>query len=62
MSKGSKQRPSAVDDDVVAQNWENIFNRPKEGDYAEIDEDDYEVIPEALIKIFENRKALLAQG
>lgn len=62
MSKGSKQRPSAVDDDVVAQNWENIFNRPKEGDYAEIDEDDDEVIPEALIKIFENRKALLAQG
>ena len=62
MSKGSKQRPSAVDDDVVAQNWENIFNRPVEGDYAEIDEDDDEVIPEALIKIFENKKALLAQG
>lgn len=60
MSKGSKQRPSAVDDDVVAQNWENIFNRPVEGDDLE-DEDD-EVIPEALIKIFENKKALLAQG
>ena len=61
MSKGSKQRPSAVADDVVAQNWENIFNRPVEGDDLE-DEDDDEVIPEALIKIFENRKALLAQG
>lgn len=54
MSKGSKQRPSAVEDTVVAQNWENIFNRPIEGDDIAID--DEEVIPEALIRVFENKK------
>ena len=52
MSKGSKQRPSAVEDEVVAQNWENIFNRPIEGN--DIDVEDEEVIPEALIRLFQN--------
>jgi hypothetical protein len=48
MSKGSKQRPSAVADDVVADNWANIFKKP-----VEVIEDEEEVIPEALIRLFQ---------
>lgn len=56
MSKGSKQRPSAVADETVADNWARIFNRPKEGDDVDVEDEDEEQIPEALIKVFENKK------
>jgi hypothetical protein len=54
MSKGSKQRPSAVADDVVADNWAMIFNKPVE---VVEEEDEEDVIPEALIQLFQNNRA-----
>lgn len=52
MSKGSKQRPSAVADDVVADNWAMIFNKP-----VEVEDEEEDVIPESLIQLFQNNRA-----
>ena len=30
--KGSKQRPLSVPTDKFAENWDRIFNKPKQGD------------------------------
>ena len=38
MSKGSKQRPRAIDTNTFEDNWDAIFNK-KKSDYKEVQQD-----------------------
>jgi len=38
MSKGSKQRPRAIDTNTFENNWDTIFNK-KKTDYKEVQQD-----------------------
>jgi len=56
MSKGSRQRPTAVPESVVASNWANIFKKPdpRNVEEATLEDEEFNRIDEMQVRVKDN--------